>query len=71
MPSTYSEFETKINILRETLEKHDVDALLLRRVSSFAWATCGAASYVNSATTEGAASLVITRDHLYLVTNNI
>ena len=71
MPSTKFEFEKKINILRAMLDEYGVDALLLRRVSSFAWATCGAASYVNSATTEGAASLVITRDHLYLVTNNI
>ena len=71
MPPTNSEFETKINILRAMLDEYGVDALLLRRVSSFAWATCGAASYVNSATTEGAASLVITREHLYLVTNNI
>jgi Xaa-Pro aminopeptidase len=53
------------------LQTHNADALLLRRVSSFAWATGGAASYVNTATTEGAASLVITRDKKYLVTNNI
>ncbi len=66
-----SEFQTKIFILRDLLDKHGVDALLLRRVSSFAWATCGAASYVNTATTEGAASLLITREHLYLFTSNI
>ena len=66
-----SEFNTKINRLRGLIEQYSVDALLLRRVSSFAWATCGAASYVNTATTEGAASLVITRERLYLVTNVI
>jgi hypothetical protein len=40
-------------------------------VSSFAWATCGAASYVNTATTDGAAALLVTREHAYLATNNI
>jgi len=71
MQPTNSEFQTKIFILRVLLDKHSVDAVLLRRVSSFAWATRGAASYVNIATTEGATSLLITREHLYLVTNNI
>jgi antitoxin VapB len=71
MSTSQSDFQTKIQLLRTLLEKHGKDAVLLRRVSSFAWATCGAASYVNSAATEGAASLLITRDHLYLVTNNI
>jgi Xaa-Pro aminopeptidase len=71
MSTSQSEFQTKIKLLRTLLEKHGKDAILLRRVSSFAWATCGAASYVNSAATEGAASLMITCDHLYLITNNI
>lgn len=53
------------------IQTHNADAVLLRRVSSFAWATGGAASYVNTATTEGAASLVITRDKKYIATNNI
>jgi antitoxin VapB len=57
--------------MRNLLDQHQVDGLLLRRVSSFAWATCGAASYVNTATTEGAASLLVTRDDCFLITNNI
>jgi hypothetical protein len=43
----------------------------LQRVSSFAWATCGAASYINTATTTGEATLLITKDARYLITNNI
>lgn len=62
---------SKLPLLHALLEKHNAEALLLRRVSSFAWATAGAASYVNTATTEGAASLVITRAKAYLATNNI
>jgi len=65
------ECSTKQQQMRSLLDKHEADALLLRRVSSFAWATCGAASYVNTATTEGAASLLVTREATYLATNNI
>ena len=71
MPPANAEFQHKISLLRKVLEQHRVDALLLRRVSSFAWATCGAASYVNTAIAEGAASLLITREQLYLATNVI
>ncbi len=53
------------------LEKYNADCLILRRVSSFAWATAGLSSFVNTAATEGAASLVVTRDGAFLVTNNI
>jgi len=53
------------------LAEKQLDALLLRRVSSFAWATCGAASHVNTASSEGIASLLITPHKRYLLTNNI
>ncbi len=65
------EFQTKLNLLRQLLDRYGADAVLLRRVSSFAWATCGAASYVNTASSEGAATLIVTREHTYLATNNI
>jgi len=61
----------KIKRIRRLLDQHGLDALLLRRVSSFAWATCGAASYVNRAASEGIASLLITPQNRYLITNNI
>jgi Xaa-Pro aminopeptidase len=66
-----TEFERKQNIVKALLAAHHLDALWLRRVSSFAWATCGAASYVNTATTDGAASLLITPAGRYVITNNI
>jgi Xaa-Pro aminopeptidase len=65
------EVALKLSRARSLIEKHNADGLLLRRVSSFAWATCGVASYVNTATTEGGASLLITRDHSYLATSII
>ena len=66
-----TEFEHKQNTIKALLAEHQLDALWLRRVSSFAWATCGAASYVNTATTDGAASLLITPTGRYVITNNI
>lgn len=66
-----TEFLIKRKKILELLDKHGAQALLLRRVSSFAWATCGATSYVNTATTEGAASLLVTRERCFLATNNI
>jgi Xaa-Pro aminopeptidase len=65
------EFELKMKELRALLVKHKLDALHLSRVSSFAWATCGAASYVNTATSEGTASLLVLPNELHLITNNI
>jgi antitoxin VapB len=57
--------------MRALLEAHQLDALLLQRVSSFAWATCGGASYINTADSHGIASLLITPTDHYLITNNI
>jgi Xaa-Pro aminopeptidase len=66
-----SEFERKQEILRELMARHNLQALVLTRVSSFAWATCGAASYVNTAVSLGESSLVITPSGRHLVTNTI
>jgi Xaa-Pro aminopeptidase len=66
-----SESNDKLHRLQTLLTERSLDAMLLQRVSSFAWATCGAASYVNTATTVGAATLVVTPTGRYLLTNNI
>jgi len=66
-----TEFERKQNTIKTLLAERHLDALLLRKVSSFAWATGGAASYVNTATTDGVASLLITPPGRYVITNNI
>jgi Xaa-Pro aminopeptidase len=66
-----TEFDQKQERIRALLTKHHLDGLLLRRVSSFAWATCGAASYINTAATYGEASLLITPSARYLIANNI
>ena len=66
-----TEFSQKQERIKTLLGEYRLDALLLQRSSSFAWATCGAASYVNTATTNGAATLLITSNERHLITNNI
>jgi antitoxin VapB len=66
-----TELEIKLQRIQDSLNKHQADALLLNHVSSFAWATCGAASYINTASTDGVGSLLITPNGRYLITNNI
>ena len=66
-----SEFDRKHQVIMGLLDKHHLDALLLQRVSSFAWATCGAASYVNTASSTGASQLLITHKNRHVITNNI
>jgi Xaa-Pro aminopeptidase len=66
-----TEFEHKQNAIKTLLAERRLDALWLRSVGSFAWATCGAASYINTAATDGVASLLITPAGRYVITNNI
>ncbi len=66
-----TELETKLAVIHDLLQKHHLDALLLQRISSFAWATCGGSGYINTATTTGEATLLITPQGRYLLTSNI
>jgi antitoxin VapB len=66
-----TEFREKQRRIQALLERHKLDALLLSRVSSFAWATCGAASYVNKAASNGSSQLLITKNKRFLITDNI
>lgn len=66
-----NEFDEKQKRIQTMLKERQLDALLLQRVGSFAWATCGASSYVNTAATDGASSLLITPSGRYVIANNI
>jgi Xaa-Pro aminopeptidase len=66
-----SEKTRKLEIIRTWMTGQKLGGLYLQSAGSFAWATCGAASYINRATTNGLASLLITQDHQYLLTSNI
>ncbi len=66
-----TEFELKIRKIQDLMERHKTNALLLQQASNFAWATCGASSYVNMAATNGASSLLLTPSNHYVITDNI
>jgi antitoxin VapB len=66
-----SEFSHKINLLRDLAARHDLEAVLLQRASNFAWITCGASAYINTASGLAEAALLVTADRQVLITNNI
>jgi antitoxin VapB len=66
-----NEQQKRLNQIKAFMAENDLEGLLLRRTSSFAWATCGAASYINTAATEGAGSLLLTPKANYILTTNI
>ena len=45
-----TELDLKLDRIKDLLAKYGVNALVLQRSASFAWATCGGASYINTAT---------------------
>jgi antitoxin VapB len=66
-----TEAKDKLARVRALLAAHSLDAIVLGRVANFAWLADGAVSYVNTAATFGAVSLVVTADRQYVLTNNI
>src|SRR5688500_504966 len=57
--------------LRELLDRHSIDAIVLRRPANFAWYTGGADSRVDHVSPDGVADLVLTRDVECVVTSTI
>ncbi len=64
-------YEQKQQAIHGLMEQKGLDGLLLTKASSFAWATDGSSSYINTASSFGEASLLITNRGKYLITNNI
>jgi Xaa-Pro aminopeptidase len=65
------EFQIKQERILRLLEERGLRALHLRRAASFAWATCGATSQVNQASSFGEASLLVTTRGRFVICNNI
>ena len=65
------EFETKLHRLREFMDGHGYDAIALASQANFAWLTCGGDSHVAMATEVGVGRLLVTRDAVHLIANNI
>src|SRR3990172_3937433 len=64
------ELDVKLAAAGDLLREHRLEALLIQRVPNFAWATCGASAYVNTASDESVASLLLTPTGRHLITNN-
>ena len=65
------ESTTKLNQIRDLAARHQLDGVVLQRVSSVAWMTAGASAYVNTARSDAEACLLVTGKNQYLFTNNI
>jgi Xaa-Pro dipeptidase len=63
--------ETRDRSLRELMDKHGVGALLLSTPANFAWYTGGADNRVDHGDPAGVASVLVTSDDAYILTNNI
>ena len=63
--------ESRNRSLREMMERHGVGALLLAHPANFAWYTGGADNRVDRGDPVGVASVLLTGDDSYIVTDNI
>src|SRR5918993_3881376 len=63
--------ETRDRSLRELMDKHGAGALLLSNPANFAWYTGGADNRVDHGDPAGVASVLLTTDDAYILTNNI
>jgi Xaa-Pro dipeptidase len=63
--------ETRDRSLRELMDEHGVGALLLCSPANFAWYTGGADNRVDHGDPVGVASVLLTGDDAYILTNNI
>ena len=66
-----AELDITLQRLAAVMDVHQVDAVHLRLASSFAWITGGKSSYINTASSTGLASVLITRTGRYALTTNI
>ena len=57
--------------LRELMERHGIDAVVLRRPANFAWYTGGADSKVDHVAPDGVADLIVGRDSQLVLTSTI
>jgi antitoxin VapB len=62
---------TKHERINQLLEKHDIDVLIIQQIANFAWATDGAASYINTAATNGVGTLLVNKESRKLIADNI
>lgn len=65
------EIREKLERVRKFMQAKGLQALLLKRQANFSWLTAGGLNLVGITTEVGAASLVITEEGQFVITNNI
>ncbi len=65
-----ADFQGKIEILREILRGQGVSALTVSSQSDFSWLTAGR-GFIGTASTAACGTIVVTKDQVYLVAENI
>ena len=65
------EVREKLARVRDFLARERLDAVWFRRADNFAWITAGGNARVNSASTCGVASVLVTKDAARLVTSRV
>ncbi|MDP2840065.1 MAG: aminopeptidase P family N-terminal domain-containing protein, partial [Syntrophales bacterium] len=66
-----AEVREKERRVRELMRQKGLGALLLKRQANFSWLTAGGLNLVGITTEVGAASLLITEEGKYVISNNI
>jgi Xaa-Pro aminopeptidase len=66
-----AEIAIKLQRVRELIDREKLNGVLLRRHNNFSWITAGGKSYVTLYLESGEASILITRDGQYALTNII
>ncbi len=62
--------ERKLHSIREYLRARNADGALITNVENFAWVTSGARSYVALSDKNGIASVFVTKDESYVISQN-
>lgn len=65
------EINQKHNRVKELLERLHVKGILLKTQANFCWFTAGGLNEVTIADTLGVSSILVTRDHRYIISNRI
>jgi Xaa-Pro dipeptidase len=65
------ETQTKVQRVRDLLARTGLSGILLKSQADFSWITSGGLNVVTIADIQGIASILITRDSAYFITNNI
>lgn len=65
------EIAVKLSQVRELINKKQVEGILISKRDVFSWLTAGKKNYVSKATDSGFADLLVTKDNVYCVANQI